>query len=197
VVHTADAAHIASVVLMRNTAQTHLVDGDGRTVSLPVLSRGDDTVTVGLPDSTNVLPAGPYLLFANKSQTSDLSGLNAADLLPSVGQQLLITGTAVPGVFVPHAARPSAGAAAVALPDKAAAHRTTAARAAVRSGTPAPAVVRPSTQAPASATAPELSLAADRDNRRRSVPALPATLGTVALLGLGGVLSRRRLRSRA
>jgi hypothetical protein len=103
-VSTKDAAHIASVVLMRNTAETHLVDADARTVSLPILSRGDDTVTVGLPTTSNVLPAGPYLLFANKSKTADLSGLNAADLLPSVGQQLFITGTAVPTVFEPKSA---------------------------------------------------------------------------------------------
>ena len=103
-VSTKDAAHIASVVLMRNTAETHLVDGDARTVSLPILSRGKGSVTVGLPTSSNVLPAGPYLLFANKSKTADLSGLNAADLLPSVGQQLFITGTSLPTVFEPTAA---------------------------------------------------------------------------------------------
>lgn len=100
-VSTKDAAHIASVVLMRNTAETHLVDADARTVSLPVLSRDEDSVTVGLPTTSNVLPAGPYLLFANKSKTADLSGLNAAELLPSVGQQLFITGTSVPRVFSP------------------------------------------------------------------------------------------------
>ena len=104
-VHTKDAARIASVVMMRNTAQTHLVDADARTVSLPVLSRGANTVTVGLPATTNVLPNGPYMVFANKSTTSDLSGRNAATLLPSVAEQVFVTGTSVPQVFLPSAAR--------------------------------------------------------------------------------------------
>ncbi|MGZ6792623.1 MAG: galactose oxidase-like domain-containing protein, partial [Mycobacteriales bacterium] len=189
VVHTADAAHIASVVLMRNTAQTHLVDGDGRTVSLPVLSRGDDTVTVGLPDSTNVLPAGPYLLFANKSKTADLSGRNAADLLPSVGQQLFVTGDAEPGVFVPSAARPATTAAVPAVthvvPGTAAAHRAPAARV-------APAAARPARPASAPATAPELALAADR---RRSLPGLPVGVAAGAMLLVGGLLTRRLRRA--
>lgn len=112
IVHTADAAKIASVVLMRNTAETHLVDGDGRTVSLPVLSRnaGAGTVTVALPDTTNVLPNGPYLLYANKSKTADMSGTNAADLLPSKGSQLFVTGygkDTTPSAVVPAAAAPT------------------------------------------------------------------------------------------
>ena len=106
VVHTDDAAHIATVVLMRNTAQTHLVDGDGRTVSLPVLSRTASTVTVGLPSSTAVLPNGPYLLFANKSKTADLSGRDATTLLPSTrAEQLYVTGRSVPSVYLPASAR--------------------------------------------------------------------------------------------
>jgi hypothetical protein len=101
VVGTPQAASIASVVLMRNTAQTHLIDGDARTVSLPVLSRGNGYVTVGLPSTTNVLPHGPYLLFANRSTTSDLSGRNAAGLLPSKGVQVFVQGTSVPSVVTP------------------------------------------------------------------------------------------------
>jgi hypothetical protein len=101
VVGTPQAASIASVVLMRNTAQTHLVDGDARTVSLPVLERGHDYVVVGLPTTTNVLPNGPYLLFANRSRTSDLSGRDAASLLPSRGLQVFVRGTAVPVVVTP------------------------------------------------------------------------------------------------
>jgi hypothetical protein len=93
------APSVASVVLMRNTAQTHLVDGDGRTVSLPILSRTRDTVTVGLPTTTKVLPNGPYLLFANASTSGDLSGRNAADLLPSNGRQLYVRGRSVPELW--------------------------------------------------------------------------------------------------
>jgi hypothetical protein len=98
VVSTPQASSIASVVLMRNTAQTHLVDADGRTVSLPVLARGNGRVVVGLPSSTNVLPNGPYLLFANRSTTRDLSGRDARTLLPSRGLQLFVRGTSVPTV---------------------------------------------------------------------------------------------------
>ena len=116
VVHTSDVAKIASVVLMRNTAETHLVDGDARTVSLPVVSRdtGAGTVTVALPSTTNVLPNGPYLLFANKTTTADMSGTNAVDLLPSQGTELFITGAGrtatTPVAFLPRAARVAAAA---------------------------------------------------------------------------------------
>jgi len=98
---TPQAAKVASVVLMRNTAQTHLVDADARTVSLPVLSRGHGTVTVGLPSTTNVLPNGPYLLFVNASKSRDLSGRKAADLLPSRGLQVYVRGTRVPELTAP------------------------------------------------------------------------------------------------
>jgi hypothetical protein len=95
VVHTPQAANIASVVMIRNTAQTHLVDGDAREVTLPIASRntdgGDPTVTVNLPASTNVMPNGPYLLFANAYG----AGHNASPghVLPSVGVQLFSEGT--------------------------------------------------------------------------------------------------------
>ena len=101
VVWTPQASSIASVVLMRNTAQTHLVDGDARTVSLPVVGRGDGWVRVGLPATTNVLPNGPYLLWVNRSTSRDLSGRDAASLLPSHGLQVFVRGTSVPQVITP------------------------------------------------------------------------------------------------
>ena len=116
VVHTRDAARIASVVLMRNTAETHSIDGDARTVSLPVLARNAaaGTVTVALPTTTNVLPNGPYLLFANKSKTADLSGRDAAALLPSVGKPLFVTGSGsaavMPVAFIPRRSAPGGSA---------------------------------------------------------------------------------------
>ena len=182
VVHTDDAAHIASVVLMRNTAQTHLVDGDARTVSLPVLTRTDDTVTVGLPDTTNVLPNGPYLLFANKSKTADLSGLNAADLLPSVGQQVFIAGTSTPVAFVP--GQHSADLRAKPL-HRGAGHRTAAAS---REGHAAP-----TTPGVHPVKTPQLALAAHRTS---DLPGgLPPALPVVAVVAVGsGYLVRRRLR---
>jgi hypothetical protein len=65
-------AAIKSVVLIRNTALTHLVDGDQRSVDLPVVSRGARSVTVTTPPSSKVAPAGPYLLFANAESPNGL-----------------------------------------------------------------------------------------------------------------------------
>lgn len=55
-----------SVVLMRNTAMTHLVDSDQRAVELPIAGREGSTVIVQAPPDGAVAPAGPYLLFANR-----------------------------------------------------------------------------------------------------------------------------------
>jgi uncharacterized membrane protein YgcG len=94
VIHTPQAATIASVVLMRNTAQTHLVDGDARSVVLPIDDRNTDagTVTVTLPASTNVLPNGPYLLFANQN-SSDVHDAAPGHVVPSIGVQVFAEGT--------------------------------------------------------------------------------------------------------
>ncbi|MCU1594947.1 MAG: kelch domain protein [Frankiales bacterium] len=186
VVHTSSAAKIATVVLMRNTAQTHLVDADARTVSLPVLSRTADTVTVGVPTSSNVLPAGPYLLFANKSKTADLSGRNAADLLPSVGKQLFITGTSSASAYLPSAlARKAAAKPAVAAGGPVATGGVSTAQART--------VARPGGSSRTGLPAPKLALAADpqRDRGPGLPPALPVAL--VAVTG-AGVLGRRWVR---
>ncbi|MCU1587341.1 MAG: kelch domain protein [Frankiales bacterium] len=179
VVATEDAARIASVVLMRNTAQTHLVDADARTVSLPVLSRTAATVTVGLPATTNVLPAGPYQLFVNKSKTADLSGRNPADLLPSVGKQLLIAGRSLPVVTV--------------LGQKAAAAAPKLGTAAHTGSGHEPRLPRPSSapqarQLPASSVA--LSLAGRTSDDQRRLPVVPV-LGLVAV----GLAARRTVRT--
>jgi hypothetical protein len=181
VVQTSDAKKIGSVVLMRNTAQTHLVDADARTVSLPVLARTAATVTVGLPATTNVLPAGPYQLFVNKSKTADLSGRNPADLLPSVGKQLLISGRSLPVVTVlgqkkaasPKRATPAAafGSAAVGAPNL-----------------PRAGVAPPARSLPASA--PALNLAARTSDDPRQLPVVPA-LGLLAV----ALAARRSIRT--
>jgi hypothetical protein len=179
-VHTDDAAHIASVVLMRNTAQTHLVDGDGRTVALPVLSRAEHSVVVGLPSTTAVLPNGPYLLFANKSKTADLSGRDAAALLPSRAEQVYVTGRAVPTVFLPSAAQfHGSSVAAPTIVSRSSA--TTSARSS-----------RATVSAPA-ATTPALDLVARREHRPAGVPDGLTWLAIAALgLAVGGHLVRRR-----
>ena len=61
------ARKIRSVVLQRFTSTTHLVDGGQRTVELPILRRrSGGRVVVGSPANANVLPPGPYMLFAVK-----------------------------------------------------------------------------------------------------------------------------------
>ena len=66
------ASNLHSIVLMRRTATTHLVDADQRAVKLKVLSTNPLNPaqrTLAVP-STNVLPPGKYVLFANIN-TSD------------------------------------------------------------------------------------------------------------------------------
>jgi len=85
-VTTGQAGPVESVVLVRNTAQTHLVDGDQRTVELPIVGRGKGFVEVSVPASASVLPPGGYLLFANQRA--------AKGLIPSVSHQISL---GVPG----------------------------------------------------------------------------------------------------
>ena len=54
------------MVLVRNTAFTHVVDGDQRSVKLPVTGVDGDAVHVQAPPNGNVAPPGPYLLFLNR-----------------------------------------------------------------------------------------------------------------------------------
>ena len=72
----------ADSVLVRNTALTHLVDGDQRTVELPVVGRSADSVSVRVPGSRSVLPPGPYMLFVNKR--------TARGLVPSTARQFTL-----------------------------------------------------------------------------------------------------------
>ncbi len=78
-----DPARISSVALVRNTAITHIVDADQRTIMLKVVGHSGHTVTVQTPPNANIAPAGPYMLFAN--------GDTAKGLAPSVAKQLFVT----------------------------------------------------------------------------------------------------------
>jgi hypothetical protein len=77
---TPDAPNIASVMLVRNTAITHLVDGDQRSIELPITARSNGSLQVGVPSSSAVLPPGAYMLFVNKR--------TAKGLQPSAARQL-------------------------------------------------------------------------------------------------------------
>ena len=77
-----DAPRVSEVVLVRNTAITHLTDGDQREVVLKVVARTPDSLTVAAPPSGNVAPPGPYMLFVNASTVRGLE--------PSVSTQLFL-----------------------------------------------------------------------------------------------------------
>lgn len=60
-----DRSDIDQVMLIRRKATTHLVDGDQRTVALPIIARNSDKVTVKMTSNRAVLPAGQYMLFVS------------------------------------------------------------------------------------------------------------------------------------
>lgn len=78
-----DSSDIESVVLVRNPSITHLIDGDQRSVELPIVKRRGHMLTVAGPPNGAVAPPGPYILFVNR---------RAADgaLVPSTGAQIFI-----------------------------------------------------------------------------------------------------------
>ncbi|MGQ0465310.1 MAG: galactose oxidase-like domain-containing protein [Sporichthyaceae bacterium] len=84
------AADIATMVLVRNPSVTHLFDADQRSVELKIVKRTAKTVTVEVP-GTNLLPAGPYMLFANSDSEKGL--------IPSVSRQVFV-GTKLPAAQV-------------------------------------------------------------------------------------------------
>jgi hypothetical protein len=85
-----DPAHnrdITSVVLMRRTAITHLIDGGQRAVKLDFTQNGS-TVHARMPNDASVLPPGPYLLFVN--------GDTDKGETPSVAAEITLDDTTVP-----------------------------------------------------------------------------------------------------
>ena len=77
-----DADQVESVLLMRNTALTHVIDGDQRAVELPVVAHEGRTLTLAAPPNPMVAPDGPYLLFLNRA--------DADGPVPSRGKQLFL-----------------------------------------------------------------------------------------------------------
>lgn len=76
------ASDISKVVIVRNASLTHLVDGDQRSVELPVVKKEGNVLTVKAPPNGNVAPPGPYMLFANAS--------SAKGEIPSVSKQVMV-----------------------------------------------------------------------------------------------------------
>ncbi|EON91218.1 kelch domain protein [Marinobacter lipolyticus SM19] len=60
------AEDIDKVLLIRRTVMTHVVDSDQRAIELPVQSRNGRTIQLKMPETSNVVPAGVYMLFASK-----------------------------------------------------------------------------------------------------------------------------------
>ncbi|HMC69132.1 MAG TPA: galactose oxidase early set domain-containing protein, partial [Mycobacteriales bacterium] len=79
---TPDAANIDNVVLVRNTAITHLTDGDQREVTLRIVSRTGSSITVAGPPNGAVAPPGPYMLFVNAK--------SSRGLIPSVSREVFV-----------------------------------------------------------------------------------------------------------
>ena len=94
-IKTTYAEDISTVALVRNPSVTHLVDGDQRTVDVPVVSRTADSVTVAVPGNT-VLPPGPYMLFVNRN--------TGQGEIPSVSRQVFL-GSPVPASLAAREAR--------------------------------------------------------------------------------------------
>jgi galactose oxidase-like protein len=81
-INTPQASSVDTVTLIRNTAITHEVDGDQRSVVVPIISRNATSVTVAVPQSDNVVPPGPYMLFINQK--------TAKGDIPSVASQIFV-----------------------------------------------------------------------------------------------------------
>jgi len=94
-----DPADISKIALVRNTALTHLVDGDQKTIDLPILSRSGHTLTVATPPDGNVAPPGSYMLFADETTSKGL--------IPSVAKQVSV-GVPMPTYAVGHTHVPTA-----------------------------------------------------------------------------------------
>jgi len=79
--------NITSVMLMRRTAITHLVDGGQRGVLLDFTKTGS-TLHATMPHDATVLPPGPYLVFVN--------GDAGQGPTPSVASEITLDDTYVP-----------------------------------------------------------------------------------------------------
>ena len=86
-INTPNASSIDTVVLIRRTATTHLVDGDQDAAQLKIAARRAGSIDVVIPASGAVAPSGPYLLFVT-NRASD--GMRVS----SVGAAIQIAGGA-------------------------------------------------------------------------------------------------------
>jgi hypothetical protein len=79
------ASAVKTVMLVRDPADTHVVDGDQRSVELPFTVSGDGLLTVSAPPNGNVAPPGNYMLFVDQQTPKGL--------VPSVAAQVWVGGS--------------------------------------------------------------------------------------------------------
>ncbi len=77
--------NIESVVLIRRTNITHLIDGDQRSVVLPIVRYNSDRIVVQMPSQQAVVPPGDYMLFVNARHEN-------GKLVPSASKTITVTG---------------------------------------------------------------------------------------------------------
>ena len=177
-IETPDAAAVAAggkVMLARNPAITHLVDGDQRMVQLPIVGHTHDTITVRTPPTAAVAPPGPYMLFIDAKRAQGLE--------PSRAAQVFVE---PPGLRAPLGGAHDAAPATVSQASGAQTAAGPAATAAARALSRTPAVAASIDPAPAAAVAP-------------TAPLAPLTLlgVAIALGAFSAAGTRRRRRRRA
>lgn len=79
---TADAATVDNVLIVREPTLTHLVDGDQRSVEVPITRRNNNSVEITIPES-EVLPPGGYMIFLREENAD-------GEMIPSEAQQVLL-----------------------------------------------------------------------------------------------------------
>jgi hypothetical protein len=77
-VNTGNADDVSSVRLIRLPALTHIVDANLRSVELPIVGRGRNSVEVAAPPSGTIAPPGYYYLFINRGTGADTVPSTAA-----------------------------------------------------------------------------------------------------------------------
>ena len=77
---------IESVVLVRRTNITHLIDGDQRSVELPIVRHRSGRIVVQMPKEQAVVPPGDYMLFVNARD-------DEGNLVPSESKTISVTGS--------------------------------------------------------------------------------------------------------
>ena len=78
-------AKIESAVLIRRTNITHLIDGDQRSVILPIVRHNTNSIVLEMPSQQAVVPPGDYMLFVN---ARDEEG----NLVPSASKAITVMG---------------------------------------------------------------------------------------------------------